>query len=94
MQIKNKTKDIIKDFASYTQKGGKYYSAVVDIKSISLFVHTELDNNKNEVLEAEIGWSYSTSTMIKKCFDYTEQGFEQMCEWLDEMRIKFVEELL
>lgn len=88
MKIRNKTRDLLKDYATY----GERYTSLIDIKSLRIGVVTELESP--QYLEASIKWCYSTSTEIVHRFDNSEEGFIAACEWLDSMRIKFAEELL
>ena len=95
MNIKNKTEELFKSFSDYVDRGGEWYSYFMDWKAISMGITTELENdNKSRYFEARIRWCYSTSTTIKENFEYSKEGFVKACEWLDEMRIKFAEELL
>ena len=94
MEIINKTKDKLDDFTAYINNGGQYYSCVIDIKALTILIHTDNDMKGNKTLLAQIGWDYSTRTREDKNFPYTEDGFDAMCEWLDSMRLKFAAELL
>ena len=72
----------------------EFISYVGNIKAIDYMICTELySDNKTKYIEASIKWSYSSFTS-KKNFEYSEDGLIKACEWIDEMRIKFIEELL
>ena len=95
MTIQNKTEKLFRSYSDYVDRGGEFYSCFIDWKAISMGIIAEVENdNKTLYLEASIQWCYSVSTTIKKNFKNSKEGFVEACEWLDEMRIKFVEELL
>ena len=94
-EIINKTKGLVRDYSACIQRGEKWYSSQVRIEPLHLMILTEVENDdKTLYIEANINWCYSLDTLVSKKFEYSEEGFNQACEWLDGMRVEFAKRLL
>lgn len=97
--IKNKAIKIITEYhpyyldSSYYMQDNKYISFSGGIKALSVYLGLDFQND-NYLIEAEIGWGYSSDTRVTKKFPYSLIGFQSACAWIDEQRIQFAQQLL
>ena len=89
MQIINKTKDKMCDYALHIANCNSRYFSRTDIGDLFLILIED-----DDCLVATIGWKYFMKTIAENKFEKSEDGFNKACGWFDNMRIEFVKKLL
>lgn len=87
MTIKRHSVDILK---SYNASKREYYWSCKEIGALTITIDSVGSDN---TLIASVRWSNSTDRQ-KEEFPNTHDGFCAACEWLDQKRIEYAEQLL
>ena len=94
MEIINKTKDKMKGYPLHTQNGESWYFSQVDIEGLNLMLITDLDGEDKGSLLAVVQWVHGMDKIAENRFENSVDGFNEACEWLDDIRLEISKKLL
>lgn len=66
----------------------------IDLKSVNLFIDATINSQGVKVFRASVTKGYDLSTAVKKMFPSTVKGFENACDWIDQQRLEFAQQIL
>lgn len=92
MKIQHRFIDLIGSFEQFKSQGK---CSEINIKALKIEVFVGLIEPGKPYLISRVNWEFGSAFQkTEKSFDYSENGWQWLCIWVDCMRCKFARELL